>query len=102
MDLKAYITKGIAKAGSLTALAEKIGVMRESLSAANASKRGLPPVACGKLADLIGADRWDVVAASEVLTEKDEKKRAYLLPFVQQIAETARKQTVRNVTSSIL
>lgn len=82
MDLKAYITKGIEQAGSLTALAREIGLIRESLQAANAGKRGLPPVACGKLADLVGANRWDVVAASEIITEKDEKKRAYLLPFV--------------------
>jgi len=102
MDLKAYITKGIDQVGTLAALAREIGVMRESLSAANAGKRGLPPVACGKLADVIGADRWDVVAASEVLTEKDEKKRAYLLPFVLKIAANASNQTARNVSSSIL
>lgn len=82
MELKKYIAKGIEITGSLTALAEKIGVMREALTAANGGRRGLPAVACGKLADLIEVNRWDVVAASEFLTEKDEKKRAYLLPFV--------------------
>lgn len=102
MDLKTYISKGIGQAGSLTALAEQIGVMRESLSAANAGKRGLPPVACGKLADLISVDRWDVVAASEILTEKDEEKRRYLLPFVLATAQNVMTKTVRSVSNSIL
>lgn len=102
MDLKAYISKGIGQAGSLTALAEQIGVMRESLSAANAGKRGLPPVACGKLADLLNVDRWDVVAASEILTEKDEAKRRYLLPFVLATAQNVMTTTARSVSNSIL
>ena len=93
MELKSYIAKGIDKAGSLSALAREIGVIRTSLQAANAGHRGLPPVACGTLADLVGASRWDVVAASEILTEKDEKKRAYLLPFVLEHTQNALTRT---------
>lgn len=102
MELKAYIAKGIAATGSLTALAEHIGMAREALTAANGGRRGLPPVACGKLADLVGASRWDVVAASEILTEKDEKKRAYLLPFVLEIVTSAKNQPARIANSSNL
>lgn len=102
MDLKAYIAKGIAATGSLTALAETIGMAREALTAANGGRRGLPPVACGKLADLVGADRWDVVAASEILTEKDEAKRRYLLPFVLEIVTSAKNQPARIASNSNL
>lgn len=102
MELKTYIAKGIEKAGSLSALAREIGTIRTTLQAANAGHRGLPPVICGKLADLIGADRWDVVAASEILTEKDEAKRRYLLPFVLATAQNAMTTTARNVSNSIL
>lgn len=102
MELKAYIAKGIEQTGSLSELARQIGVIRTSLQAANAGHRGLPPVACGKLADLVGASRWDVVAASEILTEKDEKKRAYLLPFVLEIVTSAKNQPARIANSSNL
>ncbi|KAF0163002.1 MAG: hypothetical protein FD157_3520 [Rhodocyclaceae bacterium] len=102
MELKTYIAKGIEKAGSLSALAREIGVIRESLSHANSGRRGLPPVSCGKLADLIGVDRWDVVAASEILTEKDEAKRRYLLPFVLATAQNVMTTTARNGINSIL
>lgn len=101
MELKTYIAKGIDAAGSLTALAEKIGMARQALTAANAGHRGLPPVACGKLADLVGVDRWDVVAASEILTEKDEAKRRYLLPFVLATAQNVMTTTARSVSNSI-
>lgn len=102
MELKAYIAKGIAATGSLTALAEHIGMAREALTAANGGRRGLPPVACGKLADLLSVDRWDVVAASEILTEKDEAKRRYLLPFVLATAQNVMTTTARSVSNSIL
>lgn len=102
MELKTYIAKGIEVEGSLTALAEKIGMARQALTAANAGHRGLPPVACGKLADLIGVDRWDVVAASEILTEKDEEKRRYLLPFVLATARTAMAKAARRTSNSTL
>lgn len=102
MELKTYIAKGIEAAGSLTALAEKIGMARQALTAANAGHRGLPPVACGKLADLVGVNRWDVVAASEILTEKDETKRAYLLPFVLESAANVMTKTARRASNSIL
>lgn len=102
MELKAYITKGIEVTGGPAALARLIGIRHSHLNEAKAGKRGLPPVACGKLADLVSANRWDVVAASEILTEKDEAKRAYLLPFVQELAQTVRQTTAQNVQSSIL
>lgn len=102
MELKTYIAKGIEAAQGPAALARLIGVRHSSLNEAKHGKRGLPPVACGKLADLLGVDRWDVVAASEILTEKDEAKRRYLLPFVLEIVTSAKKQPARIASSSNL
>lgn len=102
MDLKGYITKGIGEAGTLTALAKQIGVMREALTASNGGKRGLPGYACVRLAQLIGEDERRVIAASELVTEKNPERRAVWLPFVQEIAQSVRTQAVRKVQSSIL
>ena len=52
MELKTYIAKDIEATGSLTALAEN-RTARQALTAANAGNRAPPPVACGKLDDLI-------------------------------------------------
>ena len=76
MTLSDFITKGIESAGGVIALAEKIGVGRTNIPNAKAGERGLPNVACVKLAKLIDADPLAVIAASELVTEKDEKKRA--------------------------
>ncbi len=82
MDLRAYIARAEKITQSSQSLAELIGVRPQELSSAKKGARGLPTVACGKLADLIGESHWTVQCASEVLTEKDEEKRNYLLDFV--------------------
>lgn len=102
MDLKGYINKCIAEAGTLAALAKQIGVMREALTASNGGKRSLPGYACVRLAQLIGEDERRVIAASELVTEKNPERRAVWLPFVQEIAANVRTRTVRKVQSSIL
>jgi plasmid maintenance system antidote protein VapI len=82
MHLNELINLASQKAGSQTNLAKVIGVHPNVVSEAKANKRGLPAEACGKLADLIGVDRWTVLAASNLITEKNEEKRAYWAPFV--------------------
>lgn len=82
MQLRQMIEAGSIKAGSQAALAKVIGVTNNGLTDAKAGRRGLPAEACGKLADLIGVDRWTVLAASNLITEKNEEKRAYWAPFV--------------------
>lgn len=44
--------------------------------------RGLPVYACIELARLIEVDPMEVIAASELVTEKNEKRKAIFLPFV--------------------
>ncbi len=87
MELREYIDAGIRKTGTAKELAKHLGLAHASYIAnARGGQRGLPNAACYKLADLIGVTRDEVIAASELVTEKDEGLRAFWRPFV----ETAR------------
>lgn len=77
MELIDYIDTGIKKAGSLTALGFKIGLSQPRMSKVKAKVEHLPLDAAVKLADYIGADRFTVIAANELATEKKEEKRAF-------------------------
>lgn len=95
MELKTYIEQAEKLLHTGKAVAEKLGVNAPDLSGAKAGRRGLPGYACVRLAQLIGEDERRVIAASELVTEKNPERRAVWLPFVQAIAETAKKQTAR-------
>lgn len=97
MDLNGYITKGIEAASGVIALADFLGVDRTYLPRARAGKQGLPTYACVKLAQLIGEDERRVIAASELVTEKNPERRAVWLPFVQEIAKSAKSKTANSV-----
>lgn len=86
MELRELIDAGTEKIGSQRRLAEYLGVIEQNLTAAKNGRRGLRADACGKLADLLGIDRFAVVAASELVTEKDPHRQAYFRPFVSGIA----------------
>lgn len=101
MELKKIIEEGAAKMGSQKALAIALGLNPQILTDAKAGKKGIPAVACGKLAEILGMDRWEVVAASELVTEKDEMKRAYLAPFVRRAAAFAGIAVMANVITFV-
>lgn len=75
MEMKKYIELGEKKAGSQLKLAEYLGQYDSGLRAVKAGKKGLPDAVCIKLADYIEADRLEVIAASNLVTEKDEERR---------------------------
>lgn len=81
--LKNYIEEGAKKAGSLTALGRMLGISQPDMSNAKAEKKPIPVKACVQLAEFIEADLKAVIAANELVTEKDEAKRAFWTPFVQ-------------------
>ncbi|MBS1197476.1 MAG: hypothetical protein H6R18_1261 [Proteobacteria bacterium] len=89
MELRDCIESGIKRKTTVTALATYLGVNPNSISDAKAHRRGLPNDACVKLARLIGAEPLDVIAASELATEKKTEKREFWLSFVNP-AKTAR------------
>lgn len=66
---------GEAKTGSQIKLAQYLGQYDSELRAVKAGKKGLPDAVCIKLADYIGVDRLEVIAASNLVTEKDEERR---------------------------
>lgn len=82
MELRDYIEQGAKKAGSLTELGKMLDMSQPFISKAKAHTRPLPAKAVVQLAEFIEADLRAVIAANELVTEKDEKKRAFWHPFV--------------------
>ncbi|MDV6342945.1 helix-turn-helix domain-containing protein [Nitrosomonas sp. Is24] len=75
MKLKTFIEAAEKKAGKQIELAKMLGISDAYIRMVKAGKRGFPDDICIQLADYIGADRLEVIAASNLVTEKDEKKR---------------------------
>ncbi len=78
MEMKKFIEQAEAKAGKQTELAKMLGVSASYIRLIKAGKNGLSIDMCIVLADYIGADRLEVIAASNLVTEKDVKKRKIL------------------------
>ena len=77
MMMKNYIEEGAKKAGSLTALGRILGISQPDMSNAKAMKKPIPAKAVVQLAEYIKADLKLVIAANELVTEKDEEKRQF-------------------------
>lgn len=75
MEMKNYIESAEKKAGKQIELAKILRVTAGYLRAVKAGKKGFSTDMCIVLADYIGADRLEVIAASNLVTEKDERKR---------------------------
>lgn len=78
MEMKTYIEKAEKKAGKQTELADILGITASYIRMVKAGKKGFPIETCIVLADYIEEDRLAVIAASNLVTEKDEKKRRIL------------------------
>ena len=99
MEMKNYIEEGAKKAGSNKELAKFLGQSQSILSDVKAGKRGLPVVACTQLAEFIGIDPIKVIMASELTTEKDEKKRKILESCFQKVASFAAIAVVTSIVT---
>lgn len=97
MELRDYIQRAAESLNGQKALAETLGLRPTQITDAKAGRIGLPAYACVKLAQLIGEDERRVIAASELVTEKNPERRAVWLPFVTEIAEAAKRTTARTV-----
>ncbi|SFJ01496.1 hypothetical protein [Nitrosomonas sp. Nm34] len=75
MELNRFIEIGEKKAGKQIELAKILGISDSYIRVVKTGRRGFPVDICILLADYIDADRMEVVAASNLVTEKDEKKR---------------------------
>lgn len=70
-----YLRKGQEKAGSQIKLAKILDISDRYIRLVRDGERSLADDVCIKLADYIGEDRLEVIAASNLVTEKDERKR---------------------------
>lgn len=75
MNMKKYLELGEEKAGKQIELAKILGIPDSYIRIVKSGRRGLPADVCIKLADYINADRLEVIAASNLVTEKDVEKR---------------------------
>lgn len=75
MKLNDYLDIAEKKAGKKIELARILGISDAYLRLVRNEKRGLAIEGCILLADYIDADRLEVIAASNLVTEKDERKR---------------------------
>ncbi|MDD3483149.1 hypothetical protein [Azovibrio restrictus] len=82
MEQRDYIEEGVKLKGSLAALGRYLDQGESPMRSAKNHKCGLPVYACVKLAQLIKVDPLQVIAASELVTEKKEERKAVWLPFV--------------------
>lgn len=89
MDMKNYIEMAEKKAGKQIELARILGISDAYVRAAKRGARGLPVDICILLARYIDADELSVIAASNLVTEKDEKKRKIFESCFRKVASVA-------------
>ncbi|PXX07431.1 hypothetical protein C8R27_1527 [Nitrosomonas ureae] len=75
MEMKKYIELGEKKAGKQVELARILGVRDSTIRLVKTGHSRLPDALCIKLADYIEVDRLEVIAASNLMTEKNEERR---------------------------
>ena len=78
MDLREYIEMGEKAAGNQVKLAFYLEQNDSNMRKMKQNKRGLPDPMCIKLAHLIGVDPLHVIAASNLVTEKNSGRRKLL------------------------
>ena len=79
MKINKYIEEAEIKAGRKAELAKVLKISDGYIRMVKTGRRGFSDDVCIRLADYIGANRLEVIAASNLVTEKDEEKRKLLL-----------------------
>ena len=97
MQMKSYIEQGETKAGTQKELANMLGVSASYIRMVKAGQKGLSIDMCIVLADYIREDRLEVIAASNLVTEKDEKKRKILESCFRKVASVAAVAVVTSI-----
>jgi len=101
MELKRFIERAEAAAGSQKALGVMIGINPSNIRNAKAGQQGLPTYACVMIADLIGEDHTSVIAASELVTEKKLERRAFWEKKLEALAASVAVVSIAGVTSIV-
>jgi DNA-binding transcriptional regulator YdaS (Cro superfamily) len=84
--LKDMIERAEKAAGGQKQLGDIIGVNPSNIRNAKGGQCGLPTDACVMIAEMIGEDAVTVIAASELVTEKKERRRAFWEKKLEAIA----------------
>lgn len=75
MKINEYIEAAERKAGKKAELAKTLKISDGYIRMVKTGRRGFSDDVCIRLADYIGANRLEVIAASNLVTEKDKEKR---------------------------
>lgn len=97
MKMIKYIEKAEKKAGKQRELANILGISDAYIRSVKRGSRGLPDAVCIKLADYIEEDRLEVIAASNLVTEKDEEKRKIFESCFRKVAGVAAAAVVTSI-----
>ena len=97
MELKNYIEKAEKKAGSQKKLGDILGISTGYIRMVKGEKRGLPEAISIKLADFLSEDRLEVIAASGLVTEKDEERRKILESCFRKVASFAGAAAITSI-----
>lgn len=101
MDMKNYIEAAEKKAGTQKKLAEILGITDRYIRLVKKDKQGFSNEICIVLADYINEDRLEVIAASSLVAEKDERKRKISESCFNRAATTAAAVAFLGVTSIV-
>lgn len=97
MLINEYIERAEKKAGTQKELAKLLGITTSYIRNVKAGKSGLPVEVCILIADYIEEDRLEVIAASNLVTEKDERKRKILESCFRKVAGVAAAAVVASI-----
>ena len=89
MEMKKFIEMGEKKAGSQAKLAEIIDTRYTTLVAVKAGKKSLTTATCMLLAQYIGVEEVKVISASNLIIEKDEKRRKIFENYLKETDKAA-------------
>lgn len=102
MDMRTYIEKGEKKAGKQIELARILGISDAYIRNAKNGRSGLPDAICYKLAEYIEEEIGNVVAASNLVTEKDESRRKVFENYLKKTGERTLKTIMGGLIISML
>jgi len=95
--MKKYIEIGEKKAGKQIELARILNVRDSTLRLVKSGNNGLPDAICIKLADYIEVDPLHVIAASNLVTEKNEERRKIFESCLSEEKRTLHKKNYSHI-----
>lgn len=102
MEMKKYIEMGEKKAGKQVELARILNVRDSTLRLAKTGHSGLPDAICFLLADYIEVDAASVIAASNLVTEKNEERRRIFEGYLKKNTRAVANWVIAAIVISFL